>query len=122
MNYRTTAEEIEHDVNALLEESFGRGFKGNYHTISPTPYTSADIREWNDSLDLIAKRGILGFGSQIVGRFDDGDKLRISVHPDYEDNARFYAAMRMLELGEEVTVTVDSSIQTKVEDAVYRFF
>lgn len=109
-------------VNSLIQEAFGKGFKGNYdhahHSLVDGP---EGLKEVN-SLRLVARKKF-GFLCQYAGQLGskfspESDGSTIAVFPSYEYAAMKYAELYKQKTGKDVKIVLTDVINPVTNDAL----
>ncbi len=96
-------------VNPLIEEAFGKGFRGNYdYAEMSTMDGPSGLKEVN-GLGLIGRKRMLGFVCEYAGQLGtrfghDFDGSVIAVFPRYETEAKRYAELYEKNVGKPVKI------------------
>lgn len=107
-------------VNPIVEQAFGRRFKGNYDFEDHSLFDgSTGLKEIN-RLCMIGKRRLLGLSCEYAGqlgsfRHQEADGSVIAVFPNYESAAKKYAELYKQKTGKEVQIILTQEINSGLD-------
>jgi hypothetical protein len=103
-------------VNLIIEQAFGKGFKGNYDYAYHSGGSIEGLKEIS-RLCLIGRKKFSYYASigQLGNRYYGGDGSAIAIFQEHESEAKKYAELYRQNTGREVTI-----ILTKKLNPLYR--
>lgn len=103
-------------INPLIEQAFGKGFKGNYDHEFLSILDGPDGMKEVNGLRLIGRKKFLGLLYEYAGQLgsklepEENDGSVIAVFPKYEPTARKYAKLYKQKTGKDVTIILTDAI------------
>jgi len=102
-------------VNPIVEQAFGRGFKGNYDYAYDSITDGPEGLKAVNRLCMIGKKGFLFY--RIAGQLGDRHSVHfgsvIAVYPGYESKAKNYANLYKEKTGEDVKIILTHRVSSK---------